>query len=109
VRTVIASLATLLAACASSYSVNTARMGAVYAPKTETTPCAIRFENLSFAEGSSKYEGIGLVTLTGARGDELTEAMKHDVEKGACHIGGDAVSLNASAPGMFQFMVWRSR
>jgi hypothetical protein len=108
VRTAIASLAATLVAC-SAYSVNTTRIGAVYAPRTETTACPIRFENLTFAEASSKYEGIGMVSVSGASGTDLTGAMKHDVEMGACHIGGDAVSLNASGPGFFQFMVWRAR
>jgi hypothetical protein len=89
------------------YRVSQMRMGAVYPPKADA--CGVRFENLSFQEGSSKYESLGLVSLTGTGSDELTDAMKHDVERAACKLGGDAVSLNASAPGMIQFMVWRSR
>ena len=97
----------LLSAGCSPYHVTSARMGAVYPTKGET--CTVQFENLTFQEGSSKYESIGLVSLTGAGSDEFTDAMKADVQKAACKMGGDAVSLNASAPGMFQFMVWRAR
>ncbi len=82
-------------------------MGAVYQSKGEA--CTVQFENVTFQEGSSKYESIGLVSLTGTGSDEFTDAMKTDVQKAACRMGGDAVSLNASVPGMFQFMVWRAR
>ena len=81
-------------------------MGAVYPSKGEA--CTVQFENLTFQEGSSKYESIGLISLTGS-GDEFTDAMKADVQRAACKMGGDAVSLNASVTGMFQFMVWRAR
>lgn len=90
-----------------SYQVTPARIGALYPSKGDK--CAIRFENLNFQEASAKYEQLGLVTLTGTGSDEFTDPMKADVEKSACHMGGDAVSLNASTNGMFQFMVWRNR
>ncbi|HEX8796218.1 MAG TPA: hypothetical protein VF765_34950 [Polyangiaceae bacterium] len=96
----------LLLAC-SPYRVTSARMGAVYPSKGDA--CTVQFENVTFQEGSSKYESIGLVSLTGSGSDEFTDAMKADVQKAACKMGGDAVSLNASVPGMFQFMVWRAR
>jgi hypothetical protein len=83
------------------------RAGALYTSKGDA--CGIRFENVSFQEGSSKYEQLGLVTLSGTTGDDFTDAMKKDVEKAACHMGGDAVSVNGSAPGMFQFLVWRAK
>lgn len=104
----VAFLATfgLLAAC-SAYHVTSSRMGAVYPSKGDA--CTVQFENLTFQEGSSKYENIGLITLTGTGSDEFTDAMKSDVQKSACKMGGDSVSLNASMPGMFQFMVWRAR
>ena len=35
--------------------------------------------------------------------------MKHDVQRAACKMGGDVVSLNASGPSFFQFIVWRAR
>lgn len=91
----------------SPYHVTSARMGAVYPSKGKA--CTVQFENLTFQEGSSKYESIGLVSLTGSGSDEFTDTMRADVQKAACKMGGDAVSLNASVPGMFQFMVWRSR
>jgi hypothetical protein len=94
------------AACA-SYRVTPIRSGALYTSKGDR--CGIRFENVNFQEGSSKYENLGLVTLTGTSGDDFTDPMKADVEKAACHMGGDAVSVNASVPGMFQFVVWRAR
>jgi hypothetical protein len=97
----------LLSAGCSPYHVTSARMGAVYPSKGEA--CTVQFENLTFQEGSSKYESIGLVSLTGSGSDEFTDAMKADVQKAACKMGGDAVSLNASVQGMFQFMVWRAR
>jgi hypothetical protein len=100
-----------LCACAGSalggYRVSPARVGAVYPSKGEA--CDIRFENLTFLEGASKYEQLGLVSVTGTGSDELTDPMKHDVQVAACKMGGDAVSLNASAPGMIQFLVWRAR
>jgi hypothetical protein len=89
------------------YSVTPMRVGALYASKGEA--CGIRFENLSFLEASSKYQQLGLVTLSGTGGADFTDSMKHDVEREACKIGGDAVSLNGSAPNMFQFLVWRAR
>ena len=101
----IAVAAVLSAAC-SPYHVTSARMGAVYPSKGEA--CTVQFENLTFQEGSSKYESIGLVSLTGSGSDEFTDTMKADVQKAACKMGGDAVSLNASVSGMFQFMVWRA-
>lgn len=82
-------------------------MGAVYPSKGDG--CTVQFENLTFQEGSSRYESIGLISLTGSGSDEFTDAMKADVQKAACKMGGDAVSLNASVQGMFQFMVWRAR
>jgi hypothetical protein len=106
---VLLSCLTLLA-CASmtsGYLVTPMRSGALYTSKGDT--CGIRFENVSFQEGAAKYEQLGLVTLSGTTGDDFTDAMKKDVEKAACHMGGDAVSLNASAPGMFQFLVWRAK
>jgi hypothetical protein len=94
-------------ASSSSYQVTPIRSGAIYTSKGAA--CAIQFQNLSFQEGSAKYENLGLVSLTGTSGDEFTAAMKKDVERAACKMGGDAVSLNASGPGIFQFIVWRSR
>src|ERR1700733_9831192 len=94
-------------ACGLAYHVTPIRSGALYTSKGDR--CGLRFENVNFQEGSSKYENLGLVTLTGTTGDDFTDAMKADVEKAACHMGGDAVSLNASAPGMFQFVVWRGK
>ncbi len=88
------------------YNVMPSRMGALYPSKGEA--CGIRFENLNFGEASAKYESLGMVTLTGA-GSDFTDPMKKDVEREACKMGGDAVSMNASAPGMFQFLVWRSK
>jgi hypothetical protein len=100
------------AACAAGpgslgYHVSPARVGALYPSKGEA--CGIRFENLNFGEASSKYENLGMVTLTGTGGTDFSDAMKKDVEREACKMGGDAVSLNASVPGMFQFLVWRSK
>lgn len=98
----------LLGACAGvGYHVTPVRSGALYTSKGDR--CGIRFENVSFQEGAAKYENLGLVTLTGTSGDDFTDAMKADVEKAACHMGGDAVSLNASVPGSFQFLVWRAK
>jgi hypothetical protein len=96
-----------LAACAASYRVTPVRMGALYTSKGDA--CGIKFENVNFQEGTSKYENLGLVTLTGASGDDFTDPMKADVERAACHMGGDAVSLNGSGPGFFQFIVWRAK
>jgi hypothetical protein len=100
-------LLTGLAACAGSYRVTPIRSGALYPSKGAA--CIVQFQNLNFQEGSAKYENLGLVSLTGTSGDEFTPQMKKDVERAACKMGGDAVSLNASAPGIFQFIVWRSR
>jgi hypothetical protein len=101
----------LLAGCAGGslggYTVTPTRVGALYPGKG--AGCTVRFENLTFLEASSKYENLGMVTLTGAGSDDFTDPMKHDVEAAACKMGGDAVSLNASMKGMFQFIVWRSR
>ncbi len=96
-----------LAGCTSSYRVSPIRSGALYPSKGAA--CSVQFQNLNFQEGSAKYENLGLVSLTGVSTDEFTPEMKKDVERAACKMGGDAVSLNASAPGIFQFIVWRSR
>ena len=96
-----------LGGCMSSYRVSPIRSGALYPSKGAA--CNVQFQNLNFQEGSAKYENLGLVSLTGASTDELTPEMKKDVERAACKMGGDAVSLNAAAPGIFQFIVWRSR
>jgi hypothetical protein len=102
--------AMLLAACGGGggigYHVTPSRMGALYPSKGEA--CGIRFENLNFGEASAKYESLGMVSLTGT-GSDFTDAMKKDVEREACKMGGDAVSMNASAPGIFQFLVWRAK
>src|ERR1700688_4820701 len=101
-RTLLALLAaTTLAGCAGGglgggYTVTPTRVGALYASKAEA--CAARFENLTFLEASSKYENLGMISLTGASSDEFTDPMKHDVERAACKMGGDVVSLNASGP-----------
>src|SRR5580704_2130716 len=80
---VAASLAAL--ACGSmSYRVTPARIGALYTSKGDR--CGIRFENVTFQEGSSKYENLGLVTLSGTSGDDFTDPMKADVERAACHM-----------------------
>jgi hypothetical protein len=89
------------------YTVTPSRLGALYPSKGEK--CGIRFENLNFQEASSKYESLGLISVTGTSSDELTDAMKRDVERAACHMGADAVSLNVASPGVFQFMAWRGR
>jgi hypothetical protein len=96
------------AGCSSfNYSVTPVRMGALYTSKGDH--CGIRFDNLTFQEGAAKYENLGLITLQGGRSDEFTDAMKADVEKAACHMGGDAVTINTSGPGFYQFIVWRAR
>lgn len=77
----------------------------------------MRFENLTVQEGSSKYENIGTVTIANQRyymfdssvPDDFSEGMKADVQNAACKMGGDAVSLNTSTRGYFQFLVWRAR
>jgi hypothetical protein len=96
-----------LAGCMSAYRVTPIRSGALYPSKGAA--CTVQFQNLNFQEGSAKYENLGLISLSGAGGDEFTPPMKKDVERAACKMGGDAVSLNASAPGVFQFIVWRAR
>jgi hypothetical protein len=89
------------------YTLTPTRVGALYPSKGEA--CAARFENLNFLEASSKYENLGMISLTGASSDEFTDPMKHDVQRAACKMGGDVVSLNASGPSFFQFIVWRAR
>jgi hypothetical protein len=96
-----------LASCTSSYRLTPIRSGALYPSKGAA--CTVKFQNLNFQEGSAKYENLGLISLTGSTSDEFTPQMKTDVERAACKMGGDAVSLNASAPGIFQFIVWRAR
>jgi hypothetical protein len=88
------------------YRVTPMRMGALYTSKGDA--CGIRFENLTFMEASAKYQSLGMVTLTGA-GSDFSDAMKRDVEREACKMGGDVVSMNTSAPGVFQFLVWRGK
>ena len=100
--------ASAVAGCSSfNYTVTPIRSGALYTSKGDR--CGIRFDNLTFLEGSAKYENLGMVTLSGGRSDEFSDSMKADIEKAACHMGGDAVSLNASGPGFYQFIVWRAR
>jgi hypothetical protein len=99
-------LALACGACA-AYRVDPVRIGAVYPSKGER--CGLRFENVNFQEGSSKFEHIGMITVSGSGSDEFTGAMKADVERAACHMGGDAVSLNAGMRGAFQFLVWKAR
>jgi hypothetical protein len=96
-----------LAGCIGSYRVIPIRSGALYPSKGAA--CTVQFQNLNFQEGSAKYENLGLISLTGTSGDDFTPEMKKDVERAACKMGGDAVSLNASSPGSFQFIVWRAR
>jgi hypothetical protein len=96
-----------LGACTGQYRVTPMRSGALYPSKGEA--CAMQFQNLNFQEASAKYENLGLISLSGASGDEFTAQMKKDVERAACKMGGDAVSLNGSGPGFFQFIVWRAR
>ena len=95
-----------VAAC-SPYRIMPVRSGALYASRG--AGCTVEFQNLNFQEASAKYDNLGLISLTGTSGDEFTPAMKKDVEQAACKMGGDHVTLNASAPGIFQFIVWRSR
>ena len=75
----------------------TARMGAVYGPKGPA--CALRFENLNHQEAYAKYEMLGLLTVYDVESSDITPAIKKDVEREGCKIGGDAVTLNASVPG----------
>ncbi|HEY5239888.1 MAG TPA: hypothetical protein VIJ22_00420 [Polyangiaceae bacterium] len=107
----LALLAVSTASCAGGalggYTVTPTRVGALYPSKGEA--CGVRFENLTFLEASSKYENLGMISLTGASSDEFTDPMKHDVERAACKMGGDVVSLNTSGPSFFQFIVWRTR
>ena len=97
----------VLSAACQSYRVVPVRAGALYTSKGDR--CGIRFENLNFQEASAKFENLGLVSVSGTSSDEFTDPMKADVEKAACHMGGDVVSLNVSAPGTFQFIVWRAK
>jgi len=73
-----------LAGCMSSYRVTPIRSGALYPSKGAA--CTVEFQNLNFQEGSAKYENLGLVSLTGATGDEFTPQMKKDVERAACKM-----------------------
>ena len=78
--------ATALASCAGGglggYTVTPTRVGALYPSKGDA--CAARFENLTFLEASSKYENLGMVTLTGASGVFTHEAkviVDHDFRR----------------------------
>lgn len=86
--------------------VMTARMGAVYGPKGAS--CAIRFENLNHQEAYAKYEMLGLVTVYDVESG-LTPPVKKQIEREACKIGGDAVTLNAGMADVLQFSVWRAK
>jgi hypothetical protein len=96
-----------LTGCVSAYRVTPVRSGALYPSKGEA--CSIQFQNMNFQEASAKYEHLGLINLSGAEGGEFTPQMKKDVERAACKMGADAVSLNASVQNNFQFLVWRAR
>jgi hypothetical protein len=106
IRELLLSCAVAALSCA-PYRVDSVRLGAVYQGKGER--CGLRFENLNFQEGSSKYQQIGMITVSGSGSDEFTAAMKADVERAACQMGGDAVTLNAGMRGAFQFLVWRAK
>ena len=94
-----------VAGCA-PYRVTAMRSGALYPAKPN---CAIRFENLNHQEAWGKYEQLGLITISGHDSDEFSPAMKRDVERSACTMGGESVTMNASSTGLFQFIVWRSK
>jgi hypothetical protein len=87
--------------------VTTIRMGAVYAPKPDG--CGVRWENLNHQEALSKYEMIGLITITNMRSSALTEDVRHDVDREACTLGADAVTLNAGVNTNLQFVAWHSK
>lgn len=95
------------ASCAGGHRVMTSRMGAVYGPKGAS--CALRFENLNHQEAYAKYEMLGLVTVYDMPSSEVTPAVKKDIEREACKIGGDAVTLNAGMQNVLQFSVWRAK
>src|SRR5262249_40038830 len=58
-----ATLLVLVVGCG-GHQISAIRSGALYPSKGDD--CDVRFENLNFQEASSKYEHLGLVTLTGA-------------------------------------------
>lgn len=85
----------------------TARMGAVYTAKPPT--CGVRFENLNHQEASASYEMIGLVSVYGMESSALTDDVKRQVEREACAIGADAVTLNAGMGSVLQFAAWHAK
>lgn len=97
----------LLLGCGGGHSVHSARMGAVYTAKP--APCAVRFENLNHQEASAKFDMIGLITVMNMPSSALTEGVKRDVEKEACNLGADAVTLNVGTGDVLQFAAWHAK
>lgn len=95
-----------LAGCG-GHRVSAARMGAVYTAKK--APCGLRFENLNHQEASAKFDMIGLVTVTDMPSSALTDEVKRDVEREACGLGADAVTLNAGVGNVLQFAAWHAK
>ena len=93
--------------CGPHTNVTTIRMGGAYLSRGAN--CSIRFENLDYQEATSKYEQIGIISLTGT--SELTDVAKKEVEGEACKIGAHVLTLNASVgsetSGMIQFLALR--
>lgn len=108
-RALIAAVVSLaaLSCTPGGHRIMAARMGAVYGPKGPA--CALRFENLNHQEAYAKYEMLGLLTVYDVESSDITPAIKKDVEREGCKMGGDAVTLNASVPGAVQFSVWRAK
>lgn len=97
----------LVGGCGDAHRLDSARMGAVYTAKP--APCGVRFENLNHQEASAKFDMIGLITVSNMSSSALTEAVKRDVEREACNLGADAVTLNVGTGNVLQFAAWHSK
>lgn len=110
--------ATLATGCASSnLMAMSQRSGKIY--PNLAGGCPVRFENLSYLEAFTRFEQVGLVTLSGAttQPQAWEGETKEKLWPKVCEIGGTIVTMNAATNpgytvngqgmGVIQFMVWR--
>lgn len=70
-------------------------------------PCGIRFEKAGGQEPA--HESIGTVTLYTVDSDVVTDEMKRDLEREACKMGGDVLTILGPAPHGVRYTVWRKK
>jgi len=112
IKTVLLVIILITVACAPKAYVNVVRMGSVLPVKPDN--CSVVFINQAQHIIMQDYTYLGMISVSG-HSDEMTKlssAIPAFLQESACKLGGDAISLNATASTgvqtVIQIIVWAS-